>query len=174
MEINEPKARQSTRQLLNKIPNVPGLYRHSVDETYYGIKKVLGKRKERSLETTDLKIAERALRRWIENLDKVDSEIENTTLLQLLDKFTEVRRGRSESTRKTEKWLVGKMKKTWQDDINIKVARIRVSMFENWLAAIEPGLKNSSYDRGTLFIKQLFELAVRCMLCVWSARTERG
>ena len=51
--------RPSTRQSLVKIPNYPCLYRHDVNNTYYGIKKHGGKRKEHSLQTDDRKIAER-------------------------------------------------------------------------------------------------------------------
>src|SRR5437016_3921040 len=40
--------RLSTRQLLTKIPNYPGLYRHKINRSYYGIKKYKGKRKEHS------------------------------------------------------------------------------------------------------------------------------
>jgi hypothetical protein len=42
---------QSTRQLLEKIPNYPSLYRHRLNGIYYGIKKISGKRKEHSLGT---------------------------------------------------------------------------------------------------------------------------
>jgi hypothetical protein len=55
----------STRQLLVKIPNYPCLYRHKDNGRYYGIKKYRGKRKEHSLETTDRKLAERKLKKWI-------------------------------------------------------------------------------------------------------------
>jgi len=79
--------RPSTRQLLDKIPNVPCLYRHSVNGTYYGIKKIAGKRKEHSLETDDRKIADRKLKAWISNLDKIDSEAEKTTFAELLKRF---------------------------------------------------------------------------------------
>jgi len=41
--------RRSTRQLLKKIPGFPCLYRHDVNEIYYGITKVLGNRKEHEL-----------------------------------------------------------------------------------------------------------------------------
>jgi hypothetical protein len=78
--------RPSTRQLLDKIPNVPCLYRHSVNGTYYGIKKKAGKRKEHSLETDDRKIADRKLKAWISNLDKIDSEAEKTTFAELLNR----------------------------------------------------------------------------------------
>jgi hypothetical protein len=71
--------RRSTRQLLNKIPNHSGLYRHSISCTYYAIKKVAGKRKEHSLNTKDRKIAERRLKEWVASLDKIDSELEKTT-----------------------------------------------------------------------------------------------
>ena len=80
--------RLSTRQLLVKIPNYPGLYRHTVNQTYYGIKKIAGKRKEHSLDTADRKIAERRLKEWIETLDKIDAEAEKTTLDQLIEKFS--------------------------------------------------------------------------------------
>jgi hypothetical protein len=41
--------RLTTRQLLAKMPNVPCLYRHKINGTYYGIKKLKGKEKDRSL-----------------------------------------------------------------------------------------------------------------------------
>ena len=72
--------RPSTRQLLVKIQNVPCLYRHSINETYYARKKVAGKHKEHSLDTTDRKIAERKLRAWITDLTKLDTEAGKTTL----------------------------------------------------------------------------------------------
>jgi phage/plasmid-associated DNA primase len=53
-----------------KVPNVQGLYRHATTGRYYGCKKVDGRRKERSLGTTDRKIAERRLKEWISNLGK--------------------------------------------------------------------------------------------------------
>src|SRR5437868_8081573 len=56
--------RPSTRQLLEK-SNIPCLYRHSLNSTYYGIKKIGGKRKEHSLGTDDRKIAERRLKDWL-------------------------------------------------------------------------------------------------------------
>ena len=52
---------QSTRQRLVKVPQVPGLYRHSLNHRYYGIKKVGGKRKEHSLRTTDRKLTDRVV-----------------------------------------------------------------------------------------------------------------
>ena len=39
-----------------KVPQVPCLYRHSLNLGYYGIKKQSGKRKEHSLRTKDRKL----------------------------------------------------------------------------------------------------------------------
>jgi hypothetical protein len=75
---------KSTRQLLEKIPTVQCPYRHQTNETYYGIKKHAGKRKEHSLQTTDRKIAERKLADWIKGLDRIDlSLIQKTSSLNL-------------------------------------------------------------------------------------------
>jgi hypothetical protein len=49
---------KSTRQQLVKVSQVSCLYRHSLNLGYYGIKKLGGKRKERSLHTKDRKLAE--------------------------------------------------------------------------------------------------------------------
>ena len=82
-----------------KVTNCTGLYRHSRSGTYYGVKKLRGKRKERSLRTADRKIAERRFREWIGNLEKVDTEVEKTTLKQLSDKLIAINQGKSKSTR---------------------------------------------------------------------------
>jgi integrase len=152
--------RPSTRQLLAKIPNFPCLYRHKISGNYYGIKKHRGKRKEHSLETSDRKLAERTLKRWIDNLDKVDATTERTTLNELLDKFQKVRQGLSESTRDTETSIINKLKRTWKHGLSIRISDIKPSMLDEWMAQYEADLKNSSYNRFTLFLKQLFDLAL--------------
>jgi hypothetical protein len=52
------------------------------------------------------------------------------------------------------------LKDDWAYGLDIQVARIRPSMIDEWLAKQEPNLKNSSYDRVALLLKQLFDLAV--------------
>lgn len=161
MAEGEPPKKLSTRQLLSKIPGVPCLYRHSVTGVYYGIKKLTPrKRKEHSLGTTDRKFAERQLKEWIGNLGKIDPDTENLTLRQLLEKFRKVRQGMSESTVSTEEWIIGTLEREWTHDLDIRVSKIKPSMLDEWLAKLEPNLKNSSYNRMTLFLKQLFELAM--------------
>jgi integrase len=151
--------RRPTRQLLDKIPNYPGLYRHSVNKTYYGLKKVAGKCKDHSLGTTDRKVAERRFKEWVSNLDKIDSEVEKTTLNELIEKFLKTRQGKADKTKRTEQWLVKKLRDEWEHGLDIQVSRIRQSHLDEWLAKQERGMKNSSYNRVGLFLRQLFELA---------------
>ncbi len=61
----QANAQHPTSNEYEKIPNVGGLYRHTISGRYYGAKKIHGKRREVSLRTTDRKIAERRLRDWI-------------------------------------------------------------------------------------------------------------
>jgi hypothetical protein len=84
MRLNHVK-RKSARQLLNKVQSAQWLFRHSINGTYYAQKKINGKRKEHSLDTTDRKIAERRLKEWIANLEAIDSEAETMTLAELLE-----------------------------------------------------------------------------------------
>lgn len=95
----------STRQSLDKIPNVVGLYRHRNSGAYYGIKKLGGKRKEHSLGTTDRKIAERRLKTWLSKLEMLDAETERTTLNQLLEKLTAMKRGEAAKTQATNLFI---------------------------------------------------------------------
>ena len=128
---------KSTRQQLEKIQNFPCLYRHTVNSTYYGIKKHQGKRKEHSLQTTDRKIAERRLRDWIRGLDKVDGEAEKTTLNQLIEKFIAVRKGKADKTKQTDASIINALRLSWKYGMDIQVSKIKPSHISEWLASQE-------------------------------------
>src|SRR4051812_34051748 len=98
--------RQSTRQLLEKIPNFPCLYRHKLNANYYGIKKVGIKRKEHSFQTTDRKIAERKLKDWLADLDKIEAEAAKTSFSELIQKFLDANKGKEAKTRATNLSIV--------------------------------------------------------------------
>jgi integrase len=144
-----------------KVPNIPGLYRNTVSGRYYGFKKIRGRRRERSLRTTDRKIAERRHREWITNLQRVDRECERMTLRELLERFVAVNQGRSLKTQGTNDCIIRKMMKTWPGGIDIEVRQIRPSHLDEWLASHEQRLKNTSYNRYAGLVKQLFEIAVK-------------
>lgn len=125
--------RPSTRQLLVKISNYPCLYRHKINGRYYGIKKYRGKRKEHFLGTTDRKLAERKLKKWLADLDTVDAHAEKITLDELLDKFQTIRQGFSKSTRDTERGIINKLKRTWRAGLDLRVSEIKPLMLDEWI-----------------------------------------
>ena len=127
-----------------KVPNISGLYRHTVSGRYYGVKKIHGRRRERSFDTTDRKIAERRHREWIGNLQRVDRERERTTLRELLERFVAVNQGRSIKTQKTNRSIIRHVVKTWPGAIDIEVRQIRPSHLDEWLAVHETRLKNTT------------------------------
>lgn len=154
------ETQKSTRQLLVKIPNVPCLYRHNLNNGYYAIKRIRGKRKEHSLGTSDRKVAERKLKEWTADLDKVDAKAAKMTLKALLEKFQAVNKGRAAKTQATDQSIVNVFKKTWRHGLGMQVAEIKPSDLNEWLAGHEARLKHSSYNRYCGFLKQLFEVAL--------------
>ncbi len=150
----------STRQLLDKIPSMVGLYRHRNSGAYYGIKKLGGKRKEHSLGTTDRKIAERRLKAWLSELEMVDAETERTTLNQLLEKFTAMNRGKAAKTQATNLSIIKQFRRTWRPGLDLMVSQVQPSQLNEWLALHEGRLKNTSYNRYVGLLKQLFEIAM--------------
>lgn len=139
---------------------MPGLYRNTRTGMYYGCKKVAGRRKERSLGTTDRKIAERRLKEWIANLGKVDTAVEKITLKELHERYIAVSQGKSESTLCIIKGITKEFEDWWPYGPNPEVRAIRTSHLEEWLALHERRLKNTSYNRYAGVLKQVFELAV--------------
>lgn len=144
-----------------KVANAPGLYRHRRTGRYYGVKKVNGKHREHSLGTSDRKIADRRFKEWAENLGKVDSEVEKTTLRQLIGKFVEINRGTVKNTQATTRPIIESFKKFLGHDLDMEAGQIRPSQLDAWLASQESRLRNTTYNRYAGFLKQLFELATK-------------
>ena len=143
-----------------KVPNIPGLYRHTKSGRYYGAKKLHGRRKERSLRTTDRQIAERRLLDWVSNLHRVDCEKERTTFRELIAIFQATNRGKSASTQTTHRSIIKRLNRTWRLGLDIEVREIRPSHLDEWLALQEARLKNTSYNRYAGCLKQMFDIAV--------------
>ena len=155
------EARIPSTQPYVKVANYPGLYRHSTTGKYYGVKKLHGRRKERSLDTADRKIAERRFREWVENLGKIDSEVEKTTLGQLVARLHAVNGGKAECTQALTRAILDKFVRWLPFGASIQVRTIRPSQLDEWLALHEPRLKSTSYNRYAGCLKQLFEVALK-------------
>lgn len=151
---------KSTRQLLKKIPGFPCLYRHTVNETYYGITKIRGNRKEHSLGTSDRKLAERNLKQWLNDLEATEPAKANMNLGQLLESYRHSFAGKKEKTRQTRTSILNRFKQTWRHGERIRVTDIHTSQLTEWLAQHEGRLKNTSYNEYARFLKDVFEIAV--------------
>ena len=91
-----------------KVTHIPGLYRHALSDRYYACKKLSGIRRESSLDTSDRKIAERRMKEWLGSLDKVDAEVEKTTLGQLIHRCLVVTGSMSKSSRTIDQSIIKK------------------------------------------------------------------
>jgi integrase len=167
-ETDTETTRKSTSQLLIKIPNYPNLFRHSVNGTYYGKKKLNGNRKDHSLATTDRKIAERKLAEWLKNLDRLDPELEKTNLSQLIDKFIASTVGKADAG--TDASMIKRLRETWQHGMDIRVLDIKPSHLDAWLASNSKDgeWKNTTYNKYCTFLRSLFQIAVSDKMIVES------
>jgi hypothetical protein len=68
LDICTMTKRPTTRQLVAKVPNVPCLHRHRINGTYYGTKRLKGKEKDHSLDSTDRKVAKRKPKEFLSTL----------------------------------------------------------------------------------------------------------
>jgi integrase len=162
MNTNTQKGSSNSSEYI-KVPHVQGLYRNTRTGRYYGVKKVKGKRKERSLDTTDRRIAEARLREWFLSLEKVDQEVEKTSLSKLSASLLAITKGKSDSSVGIVTSILADLKLFFQQKGlgDPQVRNIRPSMLEEWLANEEIRLRNTSYNRYAGVVKQLFELAVK-------------
>ena len=141
-----------------KVANCTGLYKHSTTGRYYATKKKDGKRYECSLRTADRKIAERRMKEWVANLDKVDAEVEKTTLKQLAAQLVAINEGKAGSSRSVIRLVLQEIQSRW--GMQTQVRDIRPSQIDEYLAGRGRDFKNTSYNRYAGVLKQLFELAV--------------
>lgn len=144
-----------------KVPGIPGLYRNARSGVYLGIKRVQGKRKERSLKTNDRKIAERRLKAWIDELGRVDTSVEKTTLEDLFKRLLAVDAGKSASSIDIIEGVRDEFLSWWPYGAKFQVRNVRPSHLEEWLAILGKRVSNSSYNRYAGVLKQAFELAVK-------------
>ncbi|TDU81615.1 hypothetical protein EI77_00925 [Prosthecobacter fusiformis] len=127
-----------------KVPGIAGLYRNTRSGMYLGIKKVEGKRKERSLKTTDRKIAERRLKAWIDELGRVDTSVEKTTLEDLFKRLLAVDAGKSARPIDIIEGVRDEFLGWWLYGSKFQVRNVCPAHLEEWLAIRGNRFRNSS------------------------------
>jgi len=104
---SEGKNRGTFAMLDNVAPN---LFRHSGNQSYWGVKKMNGKRTVRALETVDRKTADGKLSEWLADLKKVDPGNRDMTLAMLLKKYEAARTDIAHSTQVGEQGRIAKFR----------------------------------------------------------------
>ncbi|HEX4083976.1 MAG TPA: site-specific integrase [Chthoniobacteraceae bacterium] len=178
--------KKTTRGSLTKIAGVACLYRHE-NGRYYAVKKHRGKIKSHVLRTkagdpvTDRKIAESALRVWIDRLEANQSpEDASLTLRVLIERYIKTKAGCSGSTRENVAWMAGRFgyvvetrerknnrggnrknihPSVWHRGLDVRVTDIRPSDLSTFLGKLSY-LKPLSFNTLGEYIRQLFALAV--------------
>ena len=143
----------------------PCLYRHEANRNYYGKKKHKGKILTKALCTekgekiTDRKLAESALRNWIDSLNApVSSEV--PTFAEMFTLFMETKKGKAKSTNKNFRHKFKTIEEHVPQVLSTPIDRIKPSDFAPMLARLETEWKPRSFNALTLFIKQIFDLAI--------------
>ena len=88
----------------------PNLLRHRENQSYWGVRKIAGKRFIHALETADRKTADGKLAEWLGDLKKVDPGNRDMTLAMLLEKYTSARTDIAHSTKVGESGRIAKFR----------------------------------------------------------------
>jgi hypothetical protein len=118
----------------------PNLFRHSGNQSYWGVKKMNGKRAIHALETTDRKIADGKLAEWPGDLKKVDPANHDMTLATLLEKYELARTDLAPSTKVGESGRIAKFRELFPRPMDTLVAHVLHSDIAIWVGLDGSGL----------------------------------
>jgi len=155
----------STRNQL-KPTGVPCLYRHEQNKNYYGVKKHRGTILNKALRTgngdkiTDRKLAEAALRNWIDSLDAPEAK-DMPTFRELYEMFLKAKGGKAGSTHKSYTFRFKTIETEAPAIMDMPIDKIKPSDFAQMLGKLEKSWMPRTFNALTLFIKMMFDLAIQ-------------
>lgn len=155
--VASSKSRGTFALLENVAPN---LYRHRANQSYWGFKKMNGRRTVHALETTDRKTADGKLAEWLGDLKKVDPGNRDMTLAKLLEKYETARTEIAASTRVGEKGRIAKFRELFPRPMETLVARVVNSDIATWVGLVGKGKRPSTRNQFRAFARALFDFAV--------------
>ena len=178
----------STAQLLVST-GYPCLKRHSVTGDYYGVKKHEGKikqiklRMESGAAISDRKLAEKAVRKWVDELEEGKKTVPRTlaehfdvfcqangvpTLAEVAkhEKENEGKKGndrkRPITPRKKKNliWALRKIAEYWKKNLDAPISTVRTSEVQAFLNSHRDEFKAASFNELSRQVKNVFQLAV--------------
>ena len=153
----EGKNRGTFALLENVAPN---LFRHRENQSYWGVRKLDGKRFVHALETADRKTADGKLAEWLGDLKKVDPGNRDMTLAMLLEKYESARTEIADSTRVGESGRIAKFRELFPRPMETLVARVLNSDIATWVSLVGQGKRSSTRNQFRAFARALFDFAV--------------
>lgn len=157
----KPKEKASkSRGTFNLLENVaPNLSRHRENNTYYGIKKIGGKRQVHGLETTDRKVADRKLAEWIKRLGETDASASDVTLAGLFARFRALDHGKPK-TLEQHQVILSLFERTFERGMSVPVAKVRPSEIAAWFTKNCGHMRHGSFNAYRRVLATVFNLAV--------------
>ncbi len=153
--------RNSNRGTFAFLENVaPNLYRHRVNQSYWGVKKMNGRRAVHALETADRKTADGKLAEWLGEVKKVDPGNRDMTLAMLLEKYAATRTEIAPSTRIGESGRIAKFRDLFPRSMDTLVSRVLNSDIATWVGLVGKGKRASTRNQFRAFARALFDFAV--------------
>ncbi len=138
----------------------PNLFRHRENHSYWGVRKMNGKRTVHALRTTDRKTANGKLADWLGDLKKVDPGNRDMTLARLLQKYEAARTEIAPSTRIGEKGRIAKFRELFPRPMETLVARVLNSDIATWVGLVGKNKRPSTRNQFRAFARALFDFAV--------------
>jgi integrase len=154
---SEGKSRGTFALLDNVAPN---LFRHRENQSYWGVKKMNGKRIVHALDTADRKTADGKLSEWLADLKKVDPGNRDMTLAMLLKKYESARTDIAHSTQVGEQGRIAKFREVFPLPMETLVARVHNSDIAAWVGLVGKNKRPSTRNQYRAFVRALFDFAV--------------
>jgi integrase len=154
---SEGKSRGTFALLDNVAPN---LFRHRENQSYWGVKKMNGKRIVHALDTADRKTADGKLSEWLADLKRVDPGNRDMTLAMLLKKYEAARTDIAHSTQVGEQGRIAKFREVFPLPMETLVARVHNSDIAAWVGLVGKNKRPSTRNQYRAFVRALFDFAV--------------
>jgi len=138
------------------------LYRYK-GETYYALLKIRGKQIRQSLDTDDLELARRNLRKLRDKIENTDPSLSRRTMAQHRALFEKLISGK-DSTTKNERRAVRYLVEQWPSDAPDIVSKVKPSHVQAWLKPFRDRLAPASVNLLISVARRFFDLAVADMV----------
>jgi integrase len=143
-----------------KIKRERGLYRYNPSGQYFARVRFRGKLYRRKLETGDLALAKRKLRKFKDDLERTDATKGNTSFAAVLDDYVKTLDG-SDETRRKKRIVIEKLRQTWFGIDSLPLRTVKPSQVKAWLAKHYGDSSASHYNAALTVIRDALDLAVQ-------------